>query len=489
MSLRSVKAEKALSAWSGSITGRLALLYALSALTILVLATGFLYWALSNNLKQEDKQFLAEKINVQRAILRERPGGDRAEDERDLEQEVKWERSAPQFARYYSRVLDEKGKTVSETEGMGDVIPASLFTAPVGPDGTPEEAVKWQRQGKTYLLMEAWARLGRSNEKRLLQIALDVSQEERLIADYREKLIVVLLLGVLFSAGAGIAVARRGMRPIEEIAKKVERVTASQLNARVGQAGWPQELISLAAAFDNMLSRLEESFARLSQFSADLAHELRTPINNLRGEAEVALTRARATEEYRHVLESSLEEYERLSRMIDSLLFLARAESAKATAMLSVFDMRKEVDAVIEFYDALAEEQSIEVTCKGNALVEADPLLVRRAISNVLGNAIRHTPRSGKVEFRIGQLGSHSVEVIASDTGTGIAPEHLPYIFDRFYRADQARAQSAQGTGLGLAIVKSIMELHGGTAEVQSRVGKGTTVTLNFPARLFVKLS
>lgn len=484
MSLKSGEPRRTL---AGSITGRLALLYTLSALAILVLATGFLYWALSSSLKREDKQFLTEKINVQRAILKERPEGERAENESDLEQDVKWERLAPRFTRYYSRVLDEKGRTVIETEHMADIIPASSFPAPARQTDTVEG--KWRRQGKTYLLMSAWAGLGRSNERRLLQIALDVSREESLLADYREKLIIVLLLGVLFSAGAGIAVARRGMRPLEEVAKKVERVTASRLNARVGQAGWPQELKSLAAAFDNMLGGLEESFSRLSQFSADLAHELRTPINNLRGEAEVALTRARTTEEYRHVLESSLEEYERLSRMIDSLLFLARAESAKATVTLSVFDVRKETDAVIEFYDALAKEQGIEVTCKGNALVEADPLLVRRAISNVLGNAIRHTPRGGKVEFRVGRHDSHSVEVIARDTGTGIAPEHLPHIFDRFYRADQSRTGSSSGSGLGLAIVKSIMELHGGAVEVRSRVGKGTTVTLHFPARLFSKTS
>ena len=490
MSLRSGKAVEALKSWSGSITGRLALLYTLSALTILVLATFFSYWALSNNLKQEDKQFLAEKITVQRAILKERPEDERDEDERDLEQEVKWERSAPQFTRSYSRVLDEKGKTIIETKDMGDIIPASSFTAPVGPDTTPEEAVKWRRRGKTYLLMEAWARLGdTSGKKRLLQIALDVSQEERLIADYRQKLIVVLILGVLLSAGAGIAIARRGMRPLEEIIKTVERVSASQLDERVGRAGWPLELRSLATAFDDMLRRLEESFARLSQFSADLAHELRTPINNLRGEAEVALSRAREPEEYRHVLESSLEEYGRLSSMIDGLLFLARAESAKATITPSVFDARRELDAVVQFYDALAEEQGITVTCRGDASIEADPLLFRRAISNILSNALRYVPSGGKVEFLIGQKKGQPVEVIASDTGPGIAPEHLPYIFDRFYRADQARTQSSQGTGLGLAIVKSIMELHGGTVEVQSLVGKGTTVTLHFPARLFSKTS
>jgi two-component system heavy metal sensor histidine kinase CusS len=330
--------------------------------------------------------------------------------------------------------------------------------------------------------MAAWAELGPSGGKRrLLQVALDVSPEAALLADYRRKLAVVLLGGILFSAGAGVAIARQGMRPLVEITRAAQRITATQLHERIDPAQWPRELTALATAFDEMLSRLEYSFTQLSQFSADLAHELRTPINNLRGEAEVALSRTRTPDDYRQVLESSLEEYARLSRMIDSLLFLARAESAEVPIEPSRLDARQELETVREFHEAVAEEQGVEVACQGQAFLNADAMLFRRAVSNLLSNALRYTPRGGKITLSVQPSEDQSVEVRVSDTGSGIDPEHLPRIFDRFYRADRTRSPYPQGTGLGLAIVKSIMDLHRGTVTIQSEPARGTTVILRFP--------
>jgi two-component system heavy metal sensor histidine kinase CusS len=210
---------------------------------------------------------------------------------------------------------------------------------------------------------------------------------------------------------------------------------------------------------------------------------LRTPINNLMGEAEVVLSRARPPHEYRQVLESSLEEYARLSQMIDSLLFLARADSAEARIERSQFDAVQAIEAVREFHEAVAEEQGVEVTCHGKAVVNADPMLFRRAVSNLLSNALQYTSRGGRVSIAVEQTADHAVDVRVSDTGSGIDSAHLPRIFDRFYRADRARSQYASGTGLGLAIVKSIMTLHNGTITIQSEPAKGTTVTLRFPLR------
>ncbi len=461
-----------------SITRRLTFLYTLSASGMLVIATVFLYWVLTNNLEREDHPFLAHTIHVLRVILQERPDNPEA-----LEEEVKWEGAALQFSGYYARILDEAGRTLIETPGM-DTISVSLFPPPSGVEGIPKKGIKQRsRDGRTYLLMAAWAEVGHSSrEKRLLHVVLDVSHEDAVIADYRRKLSFVLFWGILCSAGAGILVARKGMHPLEEIIKNVQRITSTRLHERIGTMQWPKELYSLAAAFDDMLSRLEDSFTRLSQFSADLAHELRTPISNLTGEAEVALSRVRTPDEYKQVLESSLEEYARLSSMIESLLFLARAESAEAKIERSLFDAYKEIATVIEFQNVVAEEQGIEITCYGNALLKADPILFRRAVSNLLSNALQYTPKGGKIAVSIEQLNGY-VEVNMSDTGSGIAPEHLPRIFDRFYRADPSRSRYSRGTGLGLAIVKSIMELHEGTATVQSQPNKGTIVTLRFPAK------
>ena len=241
---------------------------------------------------------------------------------------------------------------------------------------------------------------------------------------------------------------------------------------------------SLAVAFDDMLDRLESSFKRLSQFSADIAHELRTPVANIRGEAEVALTRPRTSSEYKEVIESNVAESERLSGIIDNLLFLARAESAASTIQQALFDGRAEVSKIASFYETIAEEQNITITCAGEGNVYADPILFGRAMSNLVENALRFTPNGGNILISIAARSNES-EVSVKDTGSGIAGEHIAHVFDRLYRVDASR--SSEGAGLGLSLVKSITDLHGGSARVQSELNRGTTVTLTFPNQLRAK--
>jgi len=312
---------------------------------------------------------------------------------------------------------------------------------------------------------------------------LDISSEQSLVRDYGRKVAIVLVLGLIFASVGGALLARRGMKPLAEITQAAQRITSSQLHERIAAPGWPNELSALATAFDGMLSRLENSFRRLSQFSADLAHELRTPINNLMGEAEVGLSRERSPDEYRDVLESILEECGRLSRMIDRLLFLARAENAQTRIERTRLNACHEMKAVRDFHEALAEEQGVRVVCTGDAEMDADPFLFRRALANLLSNALQFTAAGGTVTLAAVATEDGSVDVHVRDTGSGIDPEHLPHIFDRFYRADRSRSQNPAGTGLGLAIVKSIMELHGGSVAISSTPGRGTTVTLHFPTR------
>jgi len=457
----------------------LTLLYVVSTTTLLLLADGFLYWTLKEKLEVTRYAMLASKIELFRLLLRQHPAKADV-----LANEVEHEASESHPLKYYIRVLDEKGCVLLETPGMKDLPPVSLFPTPVRAAIKPLDSIErkvWRN--RSLLLVSVQAPVGAAGaETRTLQMALDVSTGSALLADYRNRLLIVLGLGMIFAAVVGVWVARKGMRPLVEITKTTQRISASRLHERIVASQWPAELADLAAALDSMLNRLEDSFKRLTQLSADLAHELRTPINNLRGEAEVALARGRTPEEYQHLLASSLEEYERLSRMIDGLLFLARADNPKAAVERVRFDVQKEIEAVREFYEALAAEQQVEVICEGNAPLTADPLLFRRAVSNLLSNALRHTPAKGSVTIIGRALNDQTVEVSVRDTGSGIAPEHLPRIFDRFYRADQSHFQPPHGTGLGLAIVQSIMRLHGGTASIQSVPGRGTTVTLRFPA-------
>ena len=454
------------------------MLYTVSAGGLLLLSTVFLYWVLASNLTREDHQFLADKVHVLRGILRDHP-----QDQAALEEEVQVEVAAHQYTKYSMRILDAGGSTLLETSDMADALPAAVFPVPTGARTSPEDGTHWRSpDGRAYHLLAAWAEVGQADDApRLLQFGLDVSRHEALLTTYRRTLALVLGVGIVCAAGAAILVARRGMRPLAEITHAAQRITATQLHERIGPVRWPTELTALATTFDAMLTRLEDAFARLSQFSVDLAHELRTPINNLMGEAEVALARLRTPAEYQQVLGSSLEEYAKLSRMIDSLLFLARAESPQTHIARTRLDARRELDALREFYEAMAEEHEVEVLCQGQALVHADPILFRRGVSNLLANALHYTPRGGQVTLSVIPADGHTIMVRVSDTGVGIAPEHLPKIFDRFYRVDPARSPRHPGMGLGLAIVKSIMDLHGGTVTVQSVPHQGTTITLTFP--------
>lgn len=280
----------------------------------------------------------------------------------------------------------------------------------------------------------------------------------------------------------GYRIARRGIRPVERIAETARRISSSTLSERIQPAGYPVELAALAGTFNAMLDRLQDSFARLSDFSADIAHELRTPVNNIRGEAEVALKRARSVEDYREVLASCLEEAVRLSRLIGNLLFLARTESPEAHLKRESTEIEQVLQAVHDYFEPAAVEAGVrlEVECAGTIAISVDRMLVRRALANLVFNALSHTRAGGKIILRArGKAGDLLVEV--QDTGVGIPPEALPRVFDRFYRVDRARSSRSGGTGLGLAIVRAIVAMHGGSVDIRSKTGDGTTVGFVLP--------
>ncbi|HEY9010495.1 MAG TPA: heavy metal sensor histidine kinase [Devosia sp.] len=466
--------------WTPSITSRLALLYVGSTTLLLLLAAGYLYWGLQESLQQSDRAMISGKLQVLRLLLREEH--DKAE---LLASEVEHEASANELLKYYLRVLDERGRVLLETSDMSAILPVLAFPVPAPPSfGAPLVVKRTLPSGRTYLLLTGDAATGAPPaERRTLQIALDVAHSDALLADYRRKLSWVLAAGLGFAAATGVVVTRVGLRPLRAMAAAIRRITASRLGARLSTTRWPAELRECAASFDSMLDRLQDSFGRLTAFSAEIAHAMRNPVNNLRGETEVALTRARSPEEYRQILGSSLEEYQRLSAMIEGLLFIARADDPHTALVRTRFLVRDQMDAVRDFYEALAAEQQVTVVCDGDAPLTGDPMLVRRAISNLLGNALKHTPADGRrcVTLSARRSPTGGTEIAVADNGCGIAAEHLPKVFDRFYQVDQTRAEPAKGAGLGLTIVRSIMRLHGGEAVIDSKVNRGTTVTLRFP--------
>ncbi len=462
-----------------SITKRLTILYAISAFILLAVSVIILDWVLVSDMEFEDNQFLASEIQGIRLLVNEHPG-DVGTWKKVIERETI--ASASVYLKYYVRILDEKGTSLVETPGMSDVL--AQFPLPVsgGPQQPGTKGVKVKvKNGRPFLLMASQAGPGSAGtEEKYIQIALDMSHEDAIIHGYRRKMLIILIAGVFLSAIIGFLVAREGLRPLKDIERSVQTIGADRLHERVASKNWPQEVMTLAVSFDAMLERLEDSFIALSRFSADLAHELRTPINNLRGEAEVALYKTRDASEYRQVIESSLEEYGRLSRMIENLLFLARAERRDAVVTYSDINARREIEALIEFYDAVSQEKHINVTCNGDAVLKADPVLFRQALNNVLSNAFQYTPEYGAIEIEIAQRDDRSVHIRISDTGIGIEPENISKIFNRFFRTERAKNYYPEGTGLGFSIVKSIMDLHGGSVSIESEPDRGTAVTFVF---------
>jgi two-component system heavy metal sensor histidine kinase CusS len=454
---------------------RLTAAYSVAGLLLAVLATASLYVMLRAELDRSTELFLADKLHVLRTMLQERP-----DDEDGLREEIELESAARRYQQFYIRLLDEHGVPILTTPGMADQLNVTQL-AGLTRNLSDRSITMMGNHGRPFRVASAAAPVGTPpGAIDTIQIAIDTSQEEALLARYRVWFWAILLVTSVLFPLVGYRIARQGIRPVEEIAATARRITSTNLRERIQAEGYPSELASLAGTFNEMLERLEESFERISRFSADIAHDLRTPVNNIRGEAEVALARPRTVDEYRDVLESSLEEAVRLSNLIGELLFLARAESPLKQVQRQKVDIGELLSTVREYYDATALGGGITLITAPNAppiTAELDRSLMLRAMSNLVSNAIVHTPPGGTVTLAAAADGE-ALRIEVADTGTGIPVEALPRVFDRFFRVDPSRSKASGGTGLGLAIVQSIMTLHGGTAEIASELGRGTTVTL-----------
>ena len=451
-----------------SIAWQLILLFTVATSLLLACGLGLFYAIVVRHAFAEDNAVLDDKVAALRTDLHE--SGPNV-----FAKELKG-RHAGEHTAYWIRMLDSQGRTYAETPGMDRSLPPEIFPPPQDSASMVGGLKDYRRGSKLFSLVAVNEESG--SQRYTLQLAQDRSSDERLERNFAALFIIVLAGSVLGSAFIAIVVTKRGLRPLQEMTQSFGRIGPTHLKERVTPADWPRELQPLAIAFDEMLKRLDDSFTRLSQFSADLAHELRTPIANMIGEAQVALTRDRTAAEYRDTIESTVGECERLSRIVDNLLFVARVDAAREPIACKRFDARAAVEKIAEFYQTIAEDHHVTITCSGHGQIYADPDLFERAVGNLLDNALRFTPEHGVIRIALSKNDTH-FEVAVSDNGCGIAPEHLPQVFDRFYRAESSR--SSDGAGLGLALVKSIVDLHGGSATIQSEVGQGTTVTLIFP--------
>jgi two-component system heavy metal sensor histidine kinase CusS len=473
MSLKNVKS------WLNdhfSIRANLTILYSLAAFALLGLISLFLYWETLNLLHRADYQFLSDEADAIQQFV-----NGKKIDLNLLKKDIvdlPTQHNESIF-RYYTRLYKSDGQVLLETPGIETVFPLSTASVLAEKHFTDKKYFWHKTDTSKYLVIQSRIHYP-DDTNGIVQIVLDVSFQHEVMSD-RSFVIFILITSAVCSLLLGFIVTHRGMRSLYTLTDTVKNISVKSLHQRVDPQTLPKDLRELGVAFNQMLDRMESSITRLKQFSSDLAHELRTPIHNLIGETEIVLSRPHHLEEYQHLLVSNIEEYQRISQLIENILFLSRAENPQLAIQKTRISVQNEIALICEFYDIMADEKQIAITYSGDAELYADIIMFRRMISNLLTNAIKYTPNNGAINIVVTQA-LQDVIITIKDNGIGIDQKHIPLLFDRFYRVDSARSQESGGVGLGLAIVKSIVDLHQGQIEIESEPNSGTTVRIKFPA-------
>ncbi|MGS0742834.1 heavy metal sensor histidine kinase [Glaciimonas sp. GG7] len=331
--------------------------------------------------------------------------------------------------------------------------------------------------------VSAEAEVGTDGPKIVIVAAHVMTQESQLLSAYYWQVVGAAITSVLLTALLGFLVLRRGFRPLTAMAGRAAEVSPTNIAIRLREADAPQELRRLAASFNAMLDRLSDGYDSLSQFSADLAHEIRTPIGAMMGQTQVTLNKDRNAAQYQQVLESNLEELERLSRIVENILFLAHADHAGLAVEKTPLMLADELHKIAEYFEGLAEERNIRLVVDASSELHVNAVMWRRAVSNLMVNAVRYALPGSTVRLSA-KPQAHGTWVEVENHGDPIPQEQLDRLFDRFYRGDQSRSEFTESNGLGLAIVRAIMLVHGGSAEVSCSAAGLIRFRLYFPQTL-----
>ena len=462
-----------------SLVARLALLFALVSFAVIGSIGTALYRDLEQQLSLRDDAALVTRVDQIRTLLRDV----------DVLELI---RQKPEM--FFNMLGNREALLVLRFPGQAPLLEVNPGHTPL-PQVTPVpadmplalSAVSHQpnRAGVPFIVVAASARITGAPQDLQIVAGRLMTERTAMLRSYRNQIWLVSLGGALLLALLAWWVARRGLRPLRRVAEQTAAIGMRNLSTRVDAAAAPGELLPLIEGFNAMLDRLERGFIQLSQVSADMAHDLRTPIANLMGQTEVALSQRRDVEYYEKLLGSNFEELQRLARMSDNMLFLARAEQADHAIERKTLDLAEELQCMADYFEGLAGERGLTLAVRGAGQVFADATLLRRALANLLANALRYAEQGSVIVLAAqqeleGQQQGASISV--ENRGPTIAPEHLARLFDRFYRADAARAGSSASSGLGLSIVRSIMTLHQGRWHAASADGV-TRFTLFFPAR------
>ncbi len=456
---------------NASITRRLTLLFVLASSTVL-LALGFVIASsVEKHFEEQDMEVLSGKMELTRHTLAQLNSID------DLGHITHMmDNSLVGHHGLEVLVLNPQGQVMFATPNAGFAIDVVVASAAQG----PHVPALWSQGGLSYRGIAAELPTGlRDESKVIVAVATDIAHHQAFMRLFRQTLWLFVAGAAVLSGLLGWVAARRGLAPLRAMREQTQAVTAQQLSHRLSVNSVPVELAELAQSLNEMLARLEEAFLRLTDFSSDIAHELRTPVSNMMTQTQVALSRARNADEYRSILESNAEEFEHMGRMISDMLLLAKADNGLVVPHRETLQLAAEVQALFEYYEAVAEDKGIQLILQGDASVVADRLMLRRALGNLLSNAVRHATPHTTVQVRVG-ANTDKIVIEMHNTGDTIAQEHLERLFDRFFRVDPSRQRSSEGTGLGLAITKSIVAAHGG--DIHATSGDAvTTFTIQLP--------
>lgn len=328
--------------------------------------------------------------------------------------------------------------------------------------------------------MTAIINLPATQQQYVVKVAYDISLDERILAGIRQSLFFITLIGLFASILCSFILIKIGLKPLSLFVNNILTMDVKSLTERLDMKKASEELAPLIDAFNHLLDKIQEAYEKLSDFSSNIAHELRTPINNLIIETEILLTQPLSDKKIKELLGSSLEEYQRLAIIIDKLLFLARSDANKLHMNKSELNINTEVKAVVDFHEALAAEKSVTIQIMGDGNVKADQTLFRNALTNILTNAIKYSGEHSNITIKTTEKAA-AVQIVIADNGPGIPNNHFKKLSERFYRIDTHRATNAGGSGLGLAIVNSIMKAHFGKLEFYNNIPTGLMVSLLFP--------
>ncbi|CAN7684801.1 heavy metal sensor histidine kinase [Caballeronia sp. LjRoot34] len=462
-----------------SLTATLALVFAATTLAVFAMIGTYVYLALAHEVRTQDDLDIVLAARHTRRLIGELAGtGDlRAHKERVESQVLGNEALSVEILDPSNRVLLEHNRVETADE----------LSWPPGTVGASQQittASIVERLATNDMPFRRLAALARLSDGSYVTIIVTRNMHDRklLLDQYRDRLRFAGSAGVLLAFLMSYLLLRRALNPLREIARSAENFTIDNLASRIKVGHVPQELQSLVLSLNTMFAGFERGFTRLSRFTADLAHDMRTPLGNLRGATEVALARPRSSEEYQAVLASNLEECDRLSRMIENVLFLARAEHPTFAKHKVEFSVEDELLKIAEYFEGIADDAGVHLRESGGGRLAADVELFRRAVSNLLANAVRYTPRGGTITLDT-QTQGDTLRVSVTNQGVPLDSAMLERVFDRFYRADPSRTSSSStsgSAGLGLAIVRTIMDLHGGSAHAESGPGV-TRFVLTFP--------